>query len=183
MTSSTASLNAISARFSSGSRRTVLEALFICHHSARSACHNTRHSLYGASRPSQTQLLWVGAALGISGQLLSFLGVSARDDVLERRNSAALIAVVGALLGAILCIAGGNIGEGPGVEVVIASAGTALCVWFVLWNAFIAPQYQLVQAHVRRFPCWIAGIWPLPLYPTVPRSRAICQHSCLQFSH
>ena len=30
------------------------------------------------------------AALGICGQLLSFLGVSARDDVLERRNSAAL---------------------------------------------------------------------------------------------
>jgi uncharacterized membrane protein YjfL (UPF0719 family) len=73
------------------------------------------------------------AALGISGQLLSFLGLSARDDVLERRNSAALIAVVGALLGAILCFAGGNIGEGPGVEVVIVSAGTALCAWFVLW--------------------------------------------------
>jgi hypothetical protein len=73
------------------------------------------------------------AALGISGQLLSFLGVSARDDVLERRNSAALIAVVGALLGATLCFAGGNIGEGPGVEVVMVSAGTALCAWFVLW--------------------------------------------------
>jgi uncharacterized membrane protein YjfL (UPF0719 family) len=73
------------------------------------------------------------AALGISGQLLSFLGVSARDDVLERRNSAALIAVVGALLGVILCFAGGNIGERPGVEVVTVSAGTALCAWFVLW--------------------------------------------------
>src|SRR5580658_7115559 len=73
------------------------------------------------------------AALGISGQLLSFLGVSARDDVLERRNSAALIAVMGALLGVILCFAGGNIGEGPGVDVVMVSAGTALCAWFVLW--------------------------------------------------
>jgi uncharacterized membrane protein YjfL (UPF0719 family) len=73
------------------------------------------------------------AALGVSAQLLSFLGVSARDDVLERRNSPALIAVVGALLGATLCFAGANIGEGPGVEVVILSAGTALCTWFVMW--------------------------------------------------
>ena len=73
------------------------------------------------------------AALGICGRLLSFLGVSARDDVLERRNSAALIAVVGAFAGATFCFAGGNIGEGPGVEVVMVSAGTALGAWFVLW--------------------------------------------------
>jgi hypothetical protein len=73
------------------------------------------------------------AALGICGQVLSFLGVSARDDVLERRNKAALIAVVGAFAGATFCFAGGNIGEGPGIEVVMVSAGTALCAWFVLW--------------------------------------------------
>ena len=73
------------------------------------------------------------AALGVTAQLLAFLGVSARDDVLERRNGAALIAVAGGLLGATLCFTGGNIGEGPGVEVVLISAGTALCAWFVLW--------------------------------------------------
>jgi hypothetical protein len=73
------------------------------------------------------------ASLGVSGQLFSFFGVSARDDVLERRNRAALIAVVSALLGTTLCFVGGNIGEGPGVEVVMASAGTALTAWFVLW--------------------------------------------------
>ncbi len=81
-------------------------------------------------------LIYMGmgaAAIGVSGRLFSFLGVSARDDVLERRNNAGLIAVVGALLGLSLCFAGGNIGEGPGVEVVIVSAGTALCAWFVLW--------------------------------------------------
>jgi uncharacterized membrane protein YjfL (UPF0719 family) len=73
------------------------------------------------------------AVLGVSAQLLPFLGVSARDDVLERRNPAALIAVVGALMGAILCFMGGNIGEGPGVEAVLISVGAALCIWFVLW--------------------------------------------------
>ena len=73
------------------------------------------------------------AALGVSSQLINLLGLSARDDALERRNGSALIAVSGALLGAMLCIAGGNIGEGPGVTVVIISGGTALVFWFALW--------------------------------------------------
>jgi len=73
------------------------------------------------------------AALGICSLLFPFFGVSARDDVLERRNPAALLAIVGALLGATLCFVGGNIGEGPGVEVVITSAGAALSSWFFLW--------------------------------------------------
>lgn len=78
--------------------------------------------------------LALGAALlGVSAQLYPFLGISARDDVLERRNGAGLIAIVAALVGTALCVAGGNIGEGPGMTVVIVSAGMALCTWFVLW--------------------------------------------------
>jgi hypothetical protein len=73
------------------------------------------------------------AVLGVCGHLFSFFGISARDDVLGRRNGASLIAVVGAFLGATLCFAGGNIGEGPGVQAVVISSGTALCAWFVLW--------------------------------------------------
>src|SRR5882762_3014417 len=85
MTSSTASLNALSARFSSGSRRTLLEAFFICHHSARSACHDTQHSFYGASRPSQTQLL-VGVLLELSNRYQeSTIGrYSAKKFLIER---------------------------------------------------------------------------------------------------
>ena len=88
------------------------------------------------------------AALGICGRLLSFLGVSARDDVLERRNSAALIAVVGAFAGATFCFAGGNIGEGPGVAVVMVSAGTALCAWFVLWYLAEAFSGRVVSERI-----------------------------------
>jgi hypothetical protein len=73
------------------------------------------------------------ASLGISSHFYSFLGLSTRDDVLERRGGAGLVAIVGALLGTTLCLIGGNIGEGPGVTVVIVSAGVALCIWFVLW--------------------------------------------------
>jgi uncharacterized membrane protein YjfL (UPF0719 family) len=76
----------------------------------------------------------IGAgSLGISSQIFPFLGVSARDEDLERRNSASAIAVTGALLGASFCFAGGNIGEGPGVEAVAASAGAAIGVWFFFW--------------------------------------------------
>ena len=73
------------------------------------------------------------AALGVSAQLYPFLGVSARDDVLERHNAAGLIVVVGGLIGTVLCFAGGSIGLRPGVGAAIASGGMALCTWFVLW--------------------------------------------------
>ena len=63
------------------------------------------------------------------------LGVSLRDDVVERRNTAALLAVVGAILGVTLCYAGGNIGDGPGWWVVIFSAALATATLLMLWAA------------------------------------------------
>src|SRR5208283_1241792 len=56
MTSSTASLNAISARFSRGSRRTFLGVLFIFHRSARLAPHSSQHPLYEGCALSQMRL-------------------------------------------------------------------------------------------------------------------------------
>ena len=71
--------------------------------------------------------MFMGAAtLGVSAQLFCVLGLSARDDALERRNVSAVIAVVGALLGVALCFAGGNIGEGPAIYVVLLSAAQLL---------------------------------------------------------
>lgn len=51
-----------------------------------------------------------------------FLGVSWRDDVLERGNGAALPAALGLYAGVGLAFAGANVGEGPGWWVVVASA-------------------------------------------------------------
>lgn len=73
------------------------------------------------------------AALGVSAHLYPFLGLSVRDDVLERRNRAALAGIIGGLLGSMFCFVGGNIGEGPGVEVVVVSVLAALGTWFLLW--------------------------------------------------
>ncbi len=67
-----------------------------------------------------------------------FAGLSARDDVIERGNTAALTATIGGLIAVTLCYAGGNVGNGPGWWVVIFSAvlstGTLIVTWVALTN-------------------------------------------------
>ncbi|MFN7138845.1 MAG: hypothetical protein ACK4UN_05870 [Limisphaerales bacterium] len=69
-------------------------------------------------RDDGTYLLFymaMGAAwLGTTRSTWRFLGLSARDDVVERKNRAAAYAICGMLIGNTLCFAGGNIGDGPG---------------------------------------------------------------------
>ena len=76
------------------------------------------------------------AWLWVAGRGFSMLGLSARDDLLERRNAAAVPAWVGAMIGVTFCYAGGNIGNGPGWWVVVFSAALATAglgaAWFVL---------------------------------------------------
>jgi hypothetical protein len=81
------------------------------------------------------QALGAAWVLG-AASLLPALGYSARDDVLERRNGAALFAICGALLGLTLCFAGGNIGNGPGWWVVVFAAAISTGAFFVLWACF-----------------------------------------------
>lgn len=82
---------------------------------------------------------WVGLAMS----LVPYLGVSARDDVIERGNRAALWPVLGALLGLTLCFAGGNIGDGPGWWVVVfcglLSTGALFGLWWLL-EVTVAPS-------------------------------------------
>jgi len=81
-----------------------------------------------------TFYLLMGIAwLGIAILFMPFAGLSARDDALERRNPGAAFAVSGALIGLMLCFAGGNIGNGPGWWVVVYSAGLATVGLFILW--------------------------------------------------
>jgi uncharacterized membrane protein YjfL (UPF0719 family) len=64
---------------------------------------------------------------------MRLLGVSPRDDALERGNPAASYAVAGAILGLTLTFAGGNIGNGPGWWVVVFSAGMATLTLLLTW--------------------------------------------------
>lgn len=64
---------------------------------------------------------------------LAYVGISARDDAIERGNVAAAEAVTGALVGVTLCYAGGNIGNGPGWWVVVFSAALATATLAAAW--------------------------------------------------
>jgi hypothetical protein len=84
--------------------------------------------------------LLMGAAwLGVAAHALSFFGLSARDDVIERGNGAAGLAIGGALLGLTFCFAGGNIGDGPGWWVVAFSGLLATGAISIAW--------------------WLAAVW------------------------
>jgi hypothetical protein len=79
----------------------------------------------------------VGGAWSIAaGMLFPWLGLSLRDDAMERRNAAALVALLGALFAVQLTFIGGNIGEGPSYwnNVFCAALGTGgvLGLWFML---------------------------------------------------
>lgn len=75
-----------------------------------------------------------GAAwLGMTLCCLPLVGLSARDDVLESRNPAAVVALFGASTGMLLCYAGGNVGEGPTIWTTFGPAALAGLTLFGLW--------------------------------------------------
>ena len=88
-------------------------------------------------RCSETYLVFymvMGAAwVGLFAQLCCFLGVSSRDDVIERQNLPAALVTAGALAGITFCFAGANVGNGPGWWVVVFSAGLSTVAFFGLW--------------------------------------------------
>jgi uncharacterized membrane protein YjfL (UPF0719 family) len=77
-------------------------------------------------------VMWL-AWTGIWNRILPYLGLSCRDDALERSNAAAALAVGGGLLGVTLGFAGANIGNGPGWWVVVFCGLLATAVPLVLW--------------------------------------------------
>jgi uncharacterized membrane protein YjfL (UPF0719 family) len=64
-------------------------------------------------------IVWITAAAGL---LARFTDIRLQQDVRERNNFAAAVAIGGMLLGSAIAYAGGNIGDGPGFQVVIFSA-------------------------------------------------------------
>jgi len=84
-------------------------------------------------------MIWIALAQGAS----AFLGISLRDDVIERRNAAAAFAVIGLTIGASFCAAGANIGDELDLKL-----------------------YFFAQA-LRLAPCWHCGQYS----PWFPRRR------------
>jgi hypothetical protein len=72
---------------------------------------------------------WIGGCW----KMFPLLGVSPRDDVIERRGSAAGWATNGGVFATMLAFAGGNIGNGPGVHVVLFSGALSTGALFLSW--------------------------------------------------
>ena len=98
--------------------------------------HLAAHDVRDAPQYLAFYLVFGAAWVGLGIRLLGLLGLSVRDDALERRNAAAAWAAAGGLIGLTLCYAGGNIGDGPGWWVVLYSAllstASLLGLWAVL---------------------------------------------------
>lgn len=90
-------------------------------------------------------VMWFGWT-GLWNRLLPYLGLSCRDDMLERDNTATGLAIAGGLLGVTFAFAGGNIGEGPGWWVVVFCAGMATTVILLCW--LIGNQITHVQEAI-----------------------------------
>jgi len=92
------------------------------------AADDVRSSIY------MTLYMVAGAAwVGLITPASCFLGISPRDDAVERQNLAAALATMGALAGITFCFAGGNVGNGPGWWVVVFSAGLSTIGFLGLW--------------------------------------------------
>lgn len=74
-----------------------------------------------------------GALVSMLLRFSGLLGVDVRDDVIERRNSAAAAALAGAIIGLMLIFTGSNFGAGPTIWTTIGPALSGLAAWAVLW--------------------------------------------------
>lgn len=91
-------------------------------------------------------IFWLTA----SAKLFSWFGLSIRDDVVERKNVAVLVALCGALAGVAFTYIGGNLGEGPSYWNNFYSAGLATIGFFGLWLALeIAANVSVSIAEER----------------------------------
>lgn len=91
------------------------------------------HDVRGDSTYLALYLVLGLAWLRLGTWIFPALGISLVDDLLDRRNPSAAMAVVGAWIGLTACYIGGNIGDGPGWWCVGYSAGLASLLWLGLW--------------------------------------------------
>jgi uncharacterized membrane protein YjfL (UPF0719 family) len=65
--------------------------------------------------------------------LFPFLGISVRDDVIERNNQAAAYALSGAMAGVVGCFTGASLNGGADLNAILISAASATLALFGLW--------------------------------------------------
>lgn len=87
-----------------------------------------------------------------------FMGISLRDDVAARRNSAATATLCGLIVGQGFCLAGCNSGNGPGFEAVFFCIALSTAALFLAWMLFDAFSGIVERIAVERdFSAGIRG--------------------------
>jgi uncharacterized membrane protein YjfL (UPF0719 family) len=83
-------------------------------------------------------LFLLGAAtwMGIAAASFGWIGLSVRDDAIQRANLASNIVTCGALVGVALAYAGSNIGAGPTIWTTLVPAFAATLSLLVVWFIF-----------------------------------------------
>jgi hypothetical protein len=77
-------------------------------------------------------VVWLAIAIGIA----TLLGISLRDDAIERRNPAAATVHCGAMLGLTCAYAGANVGEGATIWMTFGPAVLATLAWAGAWLVY-----------------------------------------------
>jgi hypothetical protein len=92
--------------------------------------------------------------------ILSLSGISLRDDAIERRNGAALVAIASMMLGQALCYAGANIGSGATIWTTIVPAllasGVLYLGWFISAALVNAVETVSIDRHVPT--AWVLAV-------------------------
>jgi hypothetical protein len=104
------------------------------------------------------------AGVAIAQSLFGALGVSLRDDAIERENRGALLAAGGFTAGAMCCVAGANVGEGPGNAAVlfcgVLALGGLLASWLIVAMASGMADTITIERDIGaglRTGAWLAG--------------------------
>jgi hypothetical protein len=88
---------------------------------------------------------------------MRLMGIGMRDDAIERRNAAAAVVAVGAMVGQTCCYAGSNIGIGPTIWTTILPAVIASGTLMVLWTGIeITTRVSEVVTIDRHLPSALA---------------------------
>jgi hypothetical protein len=121
-------------------------------------------SVRGDASEVNFYLIFAVGWISIAQAVFALLGISVRDDVAERRNAAAGFACVGWTLAATCCVAGANIGDGPGFGVVLFCAALATAILCALWFLVAAVSGAVETITIERddgsgIRCggWLAG--------------------------
>lgn len=92
--------------------------------------------VYVAGKFDYTLLFTAGgiAWMFVAASAFSWLGISARDDALERGNVAAAFVIAGGMIGVMLAYAGSNVGNGPTIWTTLLPAFVATIALLATWG-------------------------------------------------